>query len=400
MSDPGSIFISYRRSDSIAETGRIYDRLTSEFGRDHVYKDVDSIPLGSDFAEELDKAVGQCRVLLVIIGKTWVSVTEPDGTKRLDNPDDFVRIEVESALKRNIPVIPVLLEGASMPKQSQLPESLHKLARCNGTQVGYDPRFHADMSRLVKALKGLLETAPHQAVDKSPKIIALGKNVNIELVNIPGGRFLMGSLERKGYDSEQPQHEVTVPEFWMGKFPVTQAQYEAVIGKNPSQYPGADNPVEKVSWHDAVAFCEKASQETGTAFRLPSEAEWEYACRAGTTTHYSFGQSLTKEQANFNSNVRKTTPAGQYPPNNFGLYDMHGSVWEWCQDHWHTNYEGAPKDGIAWMTGDSHYHISRGGSWAVYPGKCGSAFRIFYPPGYRHNDLGFRVVCSAPRALR
>ncbi len=289
MSDPGSIFISYRRSDSIAETGRIYDRLTSEFGRDHVYKDVDSIPLGFDFAEELDKAVGQCQVLLVIIGKTWVSVTEADGTKRLDNPDDFVRIEVESALKRNIPVIPVLLEGARMPKRSQLPESLHKLARRNGTQVGYDPRFHADMSRLVKALKGLLETSPRQqdtpsleaqiretkprqTADKSPKIIDLGKGVNLELVYIPGGTFLMGSPDGEGYDNERPQHEVTVSEFWMGKFPVTKVQYKVVINKHLKICIEPNNPIEQVSWHDAIAFCEKASRETGSTLRLPSEA--------------------------------------------------------------------------------------------------------------------------------
>lgn len=156
MSDKGSIFISYRRSDSIAETGRIYDRLVTEFGREHVFKDVDNIPLGSDFAEVLDKALSQCQVLLVIIGKSWVTVTEPDGTKRLDNPDDFVRIEVELALQSNIPVIPVLMEGVTMPKRSQLPESLHKLARRNGIQIGHDPRFHQDMNRLVKALNNLL----------------------------------------------------------------------------------------------------------------------------------------------------------------------------------------------------------------------------------------------------
>ena len=147
MSDPGSIFISYRRSDSIAETGRIYDRLITEFGRDHIYKDVDSIPLGSNFAKELDKAVSQCQVVLVIIGKTWTTVTEVDGTRRLDNPDDFVRIEIESALARDIPVIPILLEGAIMPKRMQLPESLHELARRNGTKVGYDPDFHPHMNR-------------------------------------------------------------------------------------------------------------------------------------------------------------------------------------------------------------------------------------------------------------
>ena len=159
MSSSGSIFISYRRSDSIAETGRIYDRLESEFGRDHVFKDVDSIPFGVDFAEYLDQAVSRCQVVLVIIGQTWLMVAESDGTRRLDNPDDFMRIEVESALRRGIPVVPVLIQGAEMPRRTQLPESLQPLARKNGTEVGYDPRFRADMNRLVNGLKGMLGEA-------------------------------------------------------------------------------------------------------------------------------------------------------------------------------------------------------------------------------------------------
>jgi hypothetical protein len=144
MLNQDSIFISYRRSDSIAETGRIYDRLVTDFGRERVFKDVDSIPFGIDFADYLDQAVSQCQVLLVIIGKTWLNVTEPDGTRRIDDPNDFVRIEIESALRRGIPVIPVLLEGATMPRSDQLPEALAPLARRNAAQVGYDPRFHDD----------------------------------------------------------------------------------------------------------------------------------------------------------------------------------------------------------------------------------------------------------------
>ena len=160
MSSPGSIFISYRRSDSISEAGRIYDRLVSHFGRDHIFKDVDSIPFGVDFAEHLDQMVSQCQVVLVIIGKTWMTVTDENGDRRLDNPDDFVRIEVESALRRDIPVIPVLLEGVSVPSRSQLPESLQPLARRNGAEVGHDPRFHADMTRLIKGIEESLLNAP------------------------------------------------------------------------------------------------------------------------------------------------------------------------------------------------------------------------------------------------
>lgn len=156
MSKSDSIFISYRRSDSLSETGRIYDRLVSEFDQTRVFRDVDSIPLGVAFADCLDAALGQCEVVLVVIGKTWTTVSEPDGTRRLDNPNDFVRREVESALKRGISIIPLLVSSARMPQRSELPESLQSLANWNGTQVGDDLRFHSDMDRVIKGVRSLL----------------------------------------------------------------------------------------------------------------------------------------------------------------------------------------------------------------------------------------------------
>jgi len=182
----------------------------------------------------------------------------------------------------------------------------------------------------------------------------------------------------------------------MGKYPVTQAQYEAVMGENPSYFKGGSLPVERVSWNSAIEFCERLSQFTGSSYRLPSEAEWEYACRARTTTPYYFGNVLSTADANFNSN--STVKVGTYPPNSFGLYDMHGNVWEWCLDVWHDNYKGAPSDGSSWMKeGDNNYLIIRGGSWLSSPRVCRSAFRYFYSPDSRDLDIGFRVVCSAPR---
>ena len=155
---------------------------------------------------------------------------------------------------------------------------------------------------------------------------------------------LAGKEGRSG--AEGPQHSVTVPEFWLGKYAVTQAQYQAVMGANLSRFTenGANRPVEKVSWQEAVAFCEKLSQQTGRTYRLPSEAEWEYACRAGTTTPFHFGATMTTDLANYNGNytygdgpkgmyLERTTEVGSFPPNAFGLYDMHGNVWEWCADH-------------------------------------------------------------------
>jgi len=243
----------------------------------------------------------------------------------------------------------------------------------------------------------------------------LGNGIGLDMVALPGGEFVMGSppeeLERG--DSEGPQRTVTVPAFFMGRFAVTQAQYQAIMGKNPSAFSenGANRPVEEVSWHDAVAFCEKLSQQTGRTYRLPSEAEWEYACRAGTTTPFHFGPTITTDLANYDGNFtygtgpkgvyrKQTTDVGSFPPNAVGLYDMHGNVWEWCADHWHSNYEGAPTNGTAWLSSDeSTSRLMRGGSWDSYPRYCRSAFRNVLPPVYRYDLIGFRVVCAAARAL-
>ncbi|HEY9737739.1 MAG TPA: toll/interleukin-1 receptor domain-containing protein [Trichocoleus sp.] len=161
----GSIFISYRRSDSAFESGAIYDRLASHFGKHKVFKDIYAIPLGVDFAEYLDQAVSKCQVLLVIIGRTWLTTTEDDGTRRLGNPNDFVRIEVASALRRNIPVIPLLLYGVVMPKASDLPEELQPLARRNGAQVRPDPDFHQDMNKVIEGIEYYLKPSIRETVE-------------------------------------------------------------------------------------------------------------------------------------------------------------------------------------------------------------------------------------------
>jgi formylglycine-generating enzyme required for sulfatase activity len=236
-----------------------------------------------------------------------------------------------------------------------------------------------------------------------------GNGVKLEMAAIPGGSFMMGSPENeeRRYDNESPQHQVTVPSFFMGKYPVTQAQYQAIMGTNPSYFKGSNRPVECVSWDNAVAFCEKLSQITGKTYRLPSEAEWEYACRAGTTTPFHFGETITTDLANYNGNYtygqepkgvyrRETTEVGSFGvANNFGLYDMHGNVWEWCQDNWHSNYEGAPIDGSAWLgiEKNTNTRLLRGGSWVNDPDDCRSAFRYTFNLAYDY-ELGFRVVCS------
>ncbi|MDJ0617482.1 MAG: bifunctional serine/threonine-protein kinase/formylglycine-generating enzyme family protein [Calothrix sp. MO_192.B10] len=234
----------------------------------------------------------------------------------------------------------------------------------------------------------------------------LGYGVTLEMVQIPGGTFTMGSPagEAGRDDDEGPQRQVTVPGFFMGRYEVTQAQYQAIMGKNPSNFKGEKRPVERVSWNDAVEFCNKLSEKTGRTYRLPSEAEWEYACRAGTTTPFYFGETITTDLVNYDRNYtyasapqgkyrKETTDVGTFPPNAFGLYDMHGNVWEWCQDTWDKNYNGAPTNGSAWVSGnDNDFRLLRGGSWVDIPEGCRSANRFFNIPGGRGDVIGFRVV--------
>ncbi|MBD3881160.1 SUMF1/EgtB/PvdO family nonheme iron enzyme [Phormidium tenue FACHB-886] len=245
----------------------------------------------------------------------------------------------------------------------------------------------------------------------------LGNGVTLELVTIPGGTFTMGSsvAELKRAESEGPQYKVTIKPFYMGKSAVTQAQWRSVaslpkinhdLDSDPSYFKGENRPVEHISWHEAVEFCARLSHKTDKQYRLPSEAEWEYACRAGTITPFHFGGTISTVLANYNGKYtygsdmkgnyqEQTTEVGNFLPNPFGLYDMHGNVWEWCADHWHENYQGAPIDGNAWITdGDSDKRLIRGGSWFNPPRNCRSAYRKSYDPSSQNYNIGFRVVCD------
>ncbi|NEQ51816.1 MAG: formylglycine-generating enzyme family protein [Leptolyngbya sp. SIO3F4] len=257
----------------------------------------------------------------------------------------------------------------------------------------------------------------------------LGDGLTLRMMQIPGDSFTMGSpddeLERT--DAEGPQHRVTVPGFYMGKYPITQAQWRFVAslepverafeGSVPSEDPKRDNhPITEVSWYEAVEFCERLSCYTGRVYRLPSEAEWEYACRAGTTTPFHFGEAISTDLANYNGTDEKygaygsgkrgeyrrdTTAVDHFSvANAWGLCDMHGNVYEWCQDIWHKNYDGAPDESSAWTKdGDDKYRVVRGGSWVNYPWFCRSAYRNSLRPDVRLDFVGFRVVSHAPRTL-
>jgi formylglycine-generating enzyme required for sulfatase activity len=252
----------------------------------------------------------------------------------------------------------------------------------------------------------------------------LANDTQLEMMLIPGGTFIMGSPkeEENSMDSERPQHEVTIEPFFMGKYQVTQAQWRFVaqlpqvnreLEQDPSHFKGDNRPVEQVSWYDAVEFCDRLSQYTGRTYRLPSEAEWEYACRAGTTTPFHFGETITTDLVNYNGNYtygngvkgvyrKETTEVGSFGvANNFGLYDMHGNVYEWCLDDWHENYTDAPADGSAWFSSDDKLSdktgrtVLRGGSWYFDARFCRSAFRFRLSRDVRYDLYGFRVVCSA-----
>jgi formylglycine-generating enzyme required for sulfatase activity len=236
-------------------------------------------------------------------------------------------------------------------------------------------------------------------------------------VYIPGGTFLMGSpkTEKERLEQEGPQHEVTITAFYMGKYPVTQEQWEAVMKTNPSYFKGANRPVEQVSWDEAVEFCRRLNEKLrrnganpplplpGGEYRLPSEAEWEYACRAGTTTPFHFGETITPELANYDGNYpyasgpkgidrKETTEVGRFPPNAFGLYDMHGNVWEWCQDWYDQNYYAqSPKENPSGPASGS-YRVSRGGGWNDDAWGCRSACRGGWLPDRRVYGVGFRLL--------
>ncbi len=294
-----------------------------------------------------------------------------------------------------------------------------------------------------------------------------GVEIPLDMMEIPGGEFMMGTDEAEiarlcqeyeldYFQSESPQHKVSVPRFFLGKYPITQGQWKAIANRtdlriamdlNPEPayfqeaYQKEENnlerwqrPVENVNWYETIEFCLRLSKLTGKDYRLPTEAQWEYACRAGTTTAFHFGSTITTDFANYRGTDweykgkvypgnygrgplgvyrQETTPVGLFKvANEFGLYDMHGNVWEWCLDPWHDNYNGAPKDGRVWddnyqqqdyqqhfvnnikeILTDERNRVLRGGSWDPLPDECRCAFRSGYDPVARYDVIGFRVVC-------
>mgnify|MGYP002778056013 CR=1 FL=1 len=319
--------------------------------------------------------------------------------------------------------------GLKLPALNQLIPDSHKVADEPPLQTfEFDVATVEVKNRLLRKPQIQITRRRHQAQYFTEK---LPNNFTLDMVAIPGGAFLMGApeTEKESDSSERPQHQVTVSPFFMGKYTVTQAQWRAVatlpqvnreLKPDPSYFKGDNLPVECVTWYDSVEFCDRLSKYTGKNYRLPSEAEWEYACRAGTTTPFHFGETIMPELTNYNGKYTygsgsqgeyrgKTTPVGSFQiANNFGLFDMHGNVWEWCSDDWHENYEGAPIDSSSWIEQNSkqrennqslndNLKMLRGGSWYIYPQYCRSASRFYY--GNDVIGIGFRVVVGGARTL-
>jgi formylglycine-generating enzyme required for sulfatase activity len=242
----------------------------------------------------------------------------------------------------------------------------------------------------------------------------------MKMMLILGGTFQMGSLETEidRSERESPQHSVTVSSFFMSEYPIAQAHWATVaqsqpidinLEVSPAHFKGVDLPVEQINWFEALEFCRRLSRDSGRTYRLPTESEWEYACRAGTITPFHLGKIITDELVNYSGSEhgssefkaeKATTPVNAFHPNAFGLYDMHGNVSEWCLDHWHNNYQDAPSNGSPWIDlNDANLRVVRGGCKHNLARNCRSATRSFDVRTYKGNDIGFRVVCEIPKTV-
>ena len=388
------ILISYRREDSADVTGRIYDRLIQQFDRETVFKDVDSIPLGVDFRIYLDEQVAKCEVFLAVIGRDWMKNMGSTGKTRLDDPRDFVRIEIESALKRQIPVIPVLVSGASIPPAGRLPVSLQDLSFRNGIPVRPDPDFHRDMDRLIEYLTQQIHGPQEKSKEPaSPAVEPLRTDIPADMVEVLKGPFLYG---------DDRVRETIDHDYWIDQYPVTNEKYRVFIladGYRNQAYwseegwkwktenniagPGfwndatwnqANHPVVGVSYYEAEAYAKWVGK------RLPTEREWEKAARGEDGRKYSWGDEFDQKKCNSEeAAIGHTTPVTQYPKevSPYGCYDMAGNVWEWCADLF---------DGMGGQ------RVLRGGSWNNNPETLRGSARTRGDAGNRRNNIGFRLA--------
>ncbi|MEK9142741.1 MAG: SUMF1/EgtB/PvdO family nonheme iron enzyme [Nitrospirota bacterium] len=398
------ILISYRREDSADVTGRIYDRLVQQFGREAVFKDVDSIPWGVDFRAYLDEQVAKCDVFLAVIGRDWLRGKGRKGKSRLEDPGDFVRIEIESALKRQIPVIPILVRGASIPPAEQLPNSIQDLPYRHGLPVRSGADFHNDMNRLIayltQQIRGLSEplVAPEtQTRPVATEVRQVAPSPPVDMVKVPKGHFLYG---------DKKTDETIDHDYWIDKYPVTNEKYRDFIEVdgyenqrywspegwqwkiknnitcqkywNDEKWNKPDHPVVGVSYYEAEAYAKWAGK------RLPTEQEWEKAARGEDGRQYPWGDEFDKSRCNSEeSGIGHTTPVIQYPNgvSTYGCYDMAGNVWEWCDD---------------WFDKKAGRRVIRGGSWTNAQKTLRTSSWGKGAVDYRYGYVGFRLVQGLP----
>ncbi|MEX2517741.1 MAG: SUMF1/EgtB/PvdO family nonheme iron enzyme [Paracoccaceae bacterium] len=457
----GKIFISYRRADSQWAAARLYDALTAAFPDDRVFMDVEKIAPGQDFVDVLEGQVGACDVFLALIGPEWLSLHSADGTRRIDEARDFVRLEIASALGRAETVtIPILIDGAAPPAPADLPEDLRPLARRQFLRLTHEG-YRTEVGALIDAIRKLLgESAARREAPAKPRrdlrrdlrrpaallvgalllagCVWLGVErlnrsadpagtpdlaqftecgVCPEMVAIPAGSFMMGSPEGEPdrLDQEGPVRQVTVPRFAIARTETSWAAYAACVAETAcAKLPDDGAPKEGMpamgaTWEDAQSFAAWLNGKVpGAPYRLPSEAEWEYAARAGTATPYYWGRTWDRARANMGREICcigaaegadewvGAAPLASFPPNGFGLFDMAGNLAEWVEDVYRDDVENNPTDGSPriWES-DSPWarrQVLKGGSYTDRPWMARPAARISNDRNWRNGDYGFRLA--------
>jgi formylglycine-generating enzyme required for sulfatase activity len=426
---PPDAFLSYTRFDDEYHGGAIsaFRAALSQAVRAmtartfEIFQDVDGIGLGENWRKRLDIALGEARFFIPILTPSFFQ-SEACRTEL----QTFLEFEAESG--RDDLILPIywlpcrVLEDAGLRASDTLAEIIHDRQRSDWRKRRHKPYTDPEVREALEALAEQIEQARARADRASPPPNARTRaseaghrsqpaNTALrdidepwcpEMVEIPAGQFMMGSPESdsEAGDAEKPPHLVRLERpVLVGRCPVTFEEYDHFCRATRRQEPDDKSwgrgrrPVIDMSWNDAKAYTEWLAGESGRAYRLLSEAEWEYACRAGTTTRYWWGDEIAPENANFGGNVSRTRQVGAYPGSPWGLFDMHGNVWEWVEDRWHDNYDGAPSDGSAWTwTKGKESRVLRGGSWGSDPVSLRSASRIWYSPSFRINILGFRVA--------
>ncbi|MDO9311236.1 MAG: SUMF1/EgtB/PvdO family nonheme iron enzyme [Nitrosomonas sp.] len=395
------IFIGYSRSDSA-----IAERLVQRFQEEgwQVFIDRQTL-VGRKWHKEIERELHAARAVVVL----WSAASRDS---------DFVLEEAEYAKRKDI-LFPAFIERVECPygfsriQTADLIEWNHRMEHAGLVQLLASLRVHLndatassldsmEPAKSVQPIKSLFQSLQTPGQTFRDKLKSGGEGPLLTV--IPAGRFLMGSLDSESNrdDDEGPRHEVIIAQpFVLGVYAVTFAEYGRfceITGRKPpadNDWGRENRPVINVSWHDTRAYCAWLSAQTGQLYCLPSEAEWEYACRAGTQTPFHTGETINPDQANFAREHEKTLPVGSFAPNAFGLYDMHGNVWEWTQDCWHDNYHNAPDDGSAWLEkddGECNCRVVRGGSWAYVPQDLRSANRGRIGTDAAKFYLGFRIA--------